>query len=134
MKETTLKATLQKSYYGKAKVIEREGETFLKSYETEVAKIDKGGNFVKLWNGYSCTTMNHINDFRTLYGFDTLNKKGWDSLPCANDEKYRLEFDNGFVSWTPSTTFDNEEDAEEWGEKVAEAHNYRVGYSVITCF
>lgn len=135
MKKTfELKSTLQKSYYNKAKVIERDGETFLQSYETEVCKINASGDFVKLWNGYSNTTMKHINDFRRLFGFAPINKKAWDALPCDNGEKYKIEFSNGFVSWMPSTTFDNEDTAWEYAEKVAENNGYRVSGSVITCF
>ena len=37
----------RKSFYGKAKVIECEGENFLQSYNTIVCKVDKNGKFVK---------------------------------------------------------------------------------------
>lgn len=41
-----------KSFYGKAKVIEKDnGEKVLQSYNTEVCKITSGGEFVRL-HGY----------------------------------------------------------------------------------
>lgn len=39
-----------KSFYGKAKVIETDGETLLQSYDTIVCKIDKSGEFVRMWD------------------------------------------------------------------------------------
>lgn len=68
----------QKSYYGKAKVnILDNGTKELISYKTKVAIITKGGNFIKLWDGYSLTTMNHINEFRMQNGLNKINKKEW---------------------------------------------------------
>lgn len=81
MKTTELKATTQKSYYRKAFILEdTAGNVFLQSYDTVVAGI-VNGVFKRFWSEYSVTTMNHINDFRTLYTLPTLNKKGWLSLP-----------------------------------------------------
>lgn len=57
-----------KSFYGKAKVIEKDGETLLQSYDTTVCKIDKSGEFVRMWEGYSATTMRHINAFIEMFG------------------------------------------------------------------
>lgn len=133
-KETNLPATLQKSYYGKAKTRTTEnGETVLKSYETDVCKITSAGDFVRLWGGYSRTTMNHVNDFRRLFGRPTLNKKAWESLPCENGstERYKVRFSNGFVNWTAGAVFDNEEDAETFAENVEAMRGGRVyGYVV----
>lgn len=70
----------QKSYYGKAKYWGENGETFLRSYETVVCKLDTEGKFVKMWDGYSPTTMKHINSFRVLAGLETMNKKTWENL------------------------------------------------------
>lgn len=72
-----------KSFYGKAKVIENDGETFLQSYDTIVCKIDKSGEFVRLWKGYSATTMRHINSFIEMFGIEGGGKKWWDTLPTA---------------------------------------------------
>lgn len=50
----------RKSFCGKAKVIEHDnGDICLISYSTLVARIHNG-NFEKLWDGYSATTMRHI--------------------------------------------------------------------------
>ena len=71
-----------KSFYGKAKVIETDGETLLQSYDTIVCKIDKSGKFVRMWSGYSATTMRHINSFIEMFGIEGGGKK-WDALPTA---------------------------------------------------
>lgn len=69
-----------KSFYGKAEVIENDGETLLRSYDTIVCKIDKSGGFVRMWEGYSATTMRHINAFLETFGISGGGKKWWDSL------------------------------------------------------
>lgn len=58
----------RKSFYGKAKVIEQDGEKILISYTTEVCKIDKNGIFQMLWTGRSNTTTAHIKAFKSFYG------------------------------------------------------------------
>lgn len=76
-----LAATGQKSFYGKAKVIEDEnGEIFLQSYNTLVCYIDKNGTIKKLWDGYSATTMKHINNFLDLFNIPGGGKAWWDGL------------------------------------------------------
>lgn len=67
----------QKSFYGKARIINNGTETLLRSYDTIVCKIDSNGNFEKLWNDYSVTTMAHINEYRRQNGMEQLNKKAW---------------------------------------------------------
>lgn len=73
-----------KSFYGKAKVIENGGEAFLQSYDTIVCKIDNTGKFVRMWEGYSATTMRHINAFIEMFGISGGGKKWWDSLETEN--------------------------------------------------
>lgn len=122
----------QKSYYGKAKVIEDGGAYSLQSYETIVCRFDANGGFVRLWGGWSATTAKHVNDFRRLFGLDPLSKKEWESLPVENGsgERYKVEFSNGFVSWTAGTIFDSYDDADSFGESIAEARGWRVCYAV----
>lgn len=60
----------------RAVIIPIENGYILKSYNTEVAAI-VGGSFFKLWNGYSVTTMKHINAFRYYFGFPGMNKREW---------------------------------------------------------
>ena len=97
--EKNLTATLQKSYYGKAKTRIENGGTVLKSYNTDVAMIDGNGNFYRLWNGYSRTTANHVNDFRMAHGLPKISKKEWDSLPCENAERvYNVYMSTGFTA------------------------------------
>ena len=88
MTTTNLRATTQRSYYGKAKVLTHEDGTLeLQSYETIVCKVTPNGEFIRMWGGYSRTTANHINDFRKLCGLPALNKKAWEALPCENGER-----------------------------------------------
>ena len=66
--------TSQKSFYGKAKVIEMEsGEIILQSYDTFVASIKEGKVII---NGfYSNTTLRHIKEFLKQNGFEVGSKK-----------------------------------------------------------
>lgn len=86
MEKKELKATTQKSYYGKAIVIEDKfGNKRLKSYKTIVAEITKKGRFKRLWEGYSQTTMNHINEFRRENGLEKINAKEWKNIEVEKE-------------------------------------------------
>lgn len=82
-----------KSFYGKAKVIETDGETLLQSYDTTVCKIDKSGEFVRMWEGYSATTMRHINTFIEMFGVSGGGKKWWNALPVEEKPRYSMAAD-----------------------------------------
>ena len=70
----------RKSFYGKARVIEKDnGEKVLQSYCTEVCKVTNNGQFVRLWDGYSATTMRHVNSFLDLVGIAGGGKAWWDA-------------------------------------------------------
>lgn len=73
---TELKARNQKSYYGKALIINNEKGVFLQSYQTIVCGIVKG-EFKRFWSGYSATTQKHINDFLDLYDIKNAGGKNW---------------------------------------------------------
>lgn len=74
----------RKSFHGKAKVLELDnGETVLQSYDTFVRKITKSGEFVRLWSGYSATTMRHVNSFLQRFGIPGGGKAWWDALPVG---------------------------------------------------
>lgn len=69
-----------KSFYGKAKVIETEnGEKVLQSYNTEVCKISCNGEFVRMREGYSTTTMRHVNSFLSFFGISGGGKAWWEA-------------------------------------------------------
>lgn len=71
---------IQKSFYGKASVYTRkDGTKFLRSYSTIVALITAKGEVYRTWDGYSRTTMNHVNAFLN----DNLHKADWLALPYA---------------------------------------------------
>ena len=80
------KGTRLKGFNGKAVIIEdkRPGHEsyILQSYKTDVCMI-KNGNFVKLWEGYSSTTLKHINIFRAWAGLPALSKYDWIMLETA---------------------------------------------------
>lgn len=81
MKNYELKATTQKSYYGKAQVFESDAIIALKSYDTFVCYMDKTtGEFVRCWGDWSRTTANHVNDFLKLIGKEKVNKKEWEKM------------------------------------------------------
>lgn len=77
--------TNQKSFYGKAKVVSAvvnlDRYYTLQSYNTSVVSVyvDRAGTpFVKkLWNGYSATTMRHINELLMQQGFPKLPARVW---------------------------------------------------------
>ena len=80
-KEYDLPATRQKSFYGKANIIkEVNREIYLRYYDTLDAYINKDGEFIRLWDGYSVTTMNHINDFLRFFNIPGGGKKWWEAL------------------------------------------------------
>lgn len=65
----------QKSFYKKALVIESDGVSSLKSYNTIVAEYNHETNEMRVFGWYSVTTAKHINSFLEFYGFDRLSKK-----------------------------------------------------------
>lgn len=70
----------RKSFYGKARIKETEnGEKVLQSYNTEVCKINVNGQFVRMWGGYSATTMRHVNSFLSFFGIPGGGKAWWDA-------------------------------------------------------
>ena len=69
----------QKRFYGKAIVSTIGNDKYLTSYKTVVCGI-VNGEFVKYWNGYSNTTMKHINSFRLMNGMDKISKSEWDNM------------------------------------------------------
>lgn len=75
----------RKSFYGKCKVIAYYSDNGITSYElvsytTIVCSYSVNG-FTKLWDGYSATTMRHINAFMAHLGYDYRGKAWWESLP-----------------------------------------------------
>jgi hypothetical protein len=98
--KTELKATLQKSYYGKAQVYVNDYYIVLKSYNTYVLAIDRKTNkLIRHWNGWSSTSAKHINDFLMQYGFSPVSKKQWLAMPCDNNTAvFNVYYSTGFVT------------------------------------
>lgn len=63
----------------RASVRIEDGIPILTSYYTDVCAI-VDGEARRLWDGYSATTMRHINKFLSLYGLDGLSKREWVSM------------------------------------------------------
>ena len=80
--------TNQKSFYRKAMVTVSYNDDcmyiVLQSYDTNVAmiKISKGGMpYVRrLWDGYSTTTMRHVNELLMQEGFPKLPARAWRAM------------------------------------------------------
>ena len=73
----------RKSFYNKAVVTEHDnGDIELRSYNTTVCRI-RNGKFERLWDGYSATTMRHINAFVDFYGIEGGGKAWWTKLECV---------------------------------------------------
>lgn len=77
----------QKSFYGKARVLETETKKYLISYDTIICSFSKNNIFIPYWIDYSNTTMKHINSFMKLIGYRGFTKKEWLNL------EYKKEYD-----------------------------------------
>ena len=80
--------TNQKSFYGKANVVKAYNGNdvcyTLRSYDTVVVSLfvaADGAPFVKkLWNGYSVTTLRHVNELLTQLNFPKLSARVWRAM------------------------------------------------------
>lgn len=53
----------------------------LQSYYTDVCRFDlKERKFIKTWNGFSVTTLKHVNIFRQFLGLKAISKREWIEL------------------------------------------------------
>lgn len=83
--------TNQESFYGKACVgVVYDGDDsyfILRSYDTNVVSVyisSRGTPFVKkLWNGYSLTTMRHVNELLMQHGFPKLSARVWCAMEAG---------------------------------------------------
>lgn len=74
----------RKSFYCKAVVKSVGNKVILQSYNTDVAEFDKDTHTLRrLWDGYSATSVRHINSFTHYCGLDVGGKKWWTSLPVC---------------------------------------------------
>ena len=80
--------TNQKSFYCKAKVtVSYNGDGMylvLESYDEQVliVKIAKGGMpcIMRLWDGYSATTLRHVNELLMQEDFPKLSARAWRAM------------------------------------------------------
>lgn len=67
----------------RASVSFKDGFYTLTSYYTDVCSYNPGSNtFIKLWDGYSATTMKHIDTFLDIFNKRGFNKRDWIALDC----------------------------------------------------
>ena len=77
--------TAQKVFTEKRKLLKRTtAKKVLLSYNTEVCKINGNGEFVRLWDGYSVTTMRHVNSFLSFFGISGGGKSWWNDKAVEN--------------------------------------------------
>lgn len=132
----------QGSFYGKAKVIEKEdGSILLKSYDTIVCGFtpdEETGEIVfkRFWSGYSVTTMKHVNDFVEQYKNMTCQvltggKKWWLSLPCESEKQlYKITISNGFYNHVSPSLFTYDEAIKEQ-ERLENMYQGRAYIDII---
>ena len=51
------------------------------SYGQHVATVTMWGDFMRRWEGYSLTTVKHVNAFRELHNMNKITGDEWSSLP-----------------------------------------------------
>ena len=77
---------MQKSFYGKAwEILVPEDDAYvLVSYGRNVARLYftdyENGVMIRLWDGYSQTTMRHINSWLQWHGMNPITKKQWQEM------------------------------------------------------
>lgn len=60
-----------RTFYGKAVVVEEEnGGRLLLSYGVPVCRITSDGEFIRIWPGYSATTMRHLQTLQVEIGYN----------------------------------------------------------------
>lgn len=78
------KASILPDSNNRAITIKADGFEFLQSYDTLIIEVDTNARTIKkLWDGYSKTTLKHVNEFLKGYGL-TFNKKEWEAFTTAN--------------------------------------------------
>ena len=69
---------------GRALIIPDGNKLILRSYYTDVCEFDlKTEKFTKTWNGFSVTTLKHVNIFRRFLALNELSKREWIELEVA---------------------------------------------------
>ena len=83
----------RKSFYGKCAVLMdvsgEDSNIYLLSYSTIVCYVDVNGNFFRLWEGESQTTMRHVNAFLLYLGINGGGVKWWREQPTAPEDTRR---------------------------------------------
>lgn len=129
-----LKATTQKSYYGKALLLEDGDSVKLRSYETIICEYNtKTKEFKKIWQGWSKTTAAHIDDFRRLFGLQPVSKREWLTMEATEGKKqlYYVKGSNGCWEYKTQQIFDDYDTAEKFADDLTSARNGWVQFWVV---
>ena len=57
--------------------VQRDGYDFCISFRTPIAMRTPKGEFVRLWDGYTKTSIGHLNSWNVETGFPQFNGKAW---------------------------------------------------------
>lgn len=126
--ELSPKYSNQVSFYKKAYVIENGDYYELQSYNTIVLKMHKyTKKLIPLWDGYSRTTMTHINEFLMQNGLPTMSKKEWLSQ-FENNIKYQVFGTNGFCRYKSPSLFASENEAQNFIDMYLGKNNFWYYY------
>lgn len=71
--------------------IMKELAEYIRMGEQIAATVD--GRFVRMWDGYSATTMHHVNSFLSFYGMNGGRKTWWNALPVEETRRYSMAAD-----------------------------------------
>ena len=78
--------------------IQYKAAKFLVSYQTVVCSIDETGVFRKHWSDYSSTTMNQINAFIGLFGYNMIERNDTGEIITGFSKKEWLEMETSELS------------------------------------
>lgn len=125
MTTEALKATNQKSFYGKAKILHNGHKHYLKSYNTiMLCYNDITKDLFKIDGTYSVTTLNHINAFCSHFGISGFNKKQWLNFDSPSIVQ-PIYYSNGFFEAKTTALYSNNV-IDEVVSNIEEKSNYRV--------
>lgn len=70
-------------YQGMCWNLKKDGYDLLVSYRTPIALRTPKGEFVRLWGGYTKTTMGHLSAWCVFVKLPIVSGKMWDEIPCG---------------------------------------------------
>ena len=108
-------------YKKNLKVVMSNGENFVKSYDTLVAKIDRGNNKLYQLGYWSMTTQKHINYAAYELGLELIgedDKENIETNKPKQEDSFALGFMGAFLQLGQLTKFKNIEEEIKYKEKI----------------